>query len=181
MCCDFLEIGIFGRYCGSQNIGTFLTSSNEITLRFKTDSSAARHGFKISYQAVLATTVTIIGTNVVADNIKYINSHSGYPNNNYTNNYDQTTTIKAPVGKQIQISFIDFELENGVSCTYDYLEIGDFGRFCGSLSFKTITTQRDEITLRFRTDSSTVGRGFQISYHSISASNTPNITFIGTD
>jgi cubilin len=180
--CDYLEVGIFGRYCGSQNIGTFLTSINQITLRFKTDSSSASLGFKISYRAVLPTTVTIMGTNVVAnDNKKYINSHSGYPNTNYSNNSEQITRIVAQIGKQVQISYVDFALENSISCAYDYLEIGDFGKFCGSQSFKTITTQSNEITLRFRTNGSNVGRGFQISYRSVSASITPNITFIGTN
>jgi cubilin len=148
-------------------------------LRFRSDRSVVNRGFQISYRAVLATTVTIMGINVVANNsIKYINSHSGYPNTNYSNNYEQSTRIIAPIGKQIQISSIDFELEKSVPCAYDYLEFGDFGRFCGSLSFKTITTQSNEITLKFRTDGSNVGRGFQISYRSVLA---PNITLIGTD
>ncbi len=167
--CDYLEIGDFGKFCGSQSFKMITTQSNEITLRFRTDSSVVKRGFQISYRSISALNtpnITFIGTDVIAkDNINYIYSHPGYLNTNYTNNYDQNTTIRAPTGKRIQISSLGFDLESCSSFVQpDYLEIGDFGRYCGSQIIETFLSLSNEIALRFKTDGSNVRRGFQISY-----------------
>jgi hypothetical protein len=114
---DYLEIGDYGRFCGSEKFAPIISQSNKITFRFKTDERDVRPGFQISYRSVLVPNITIIGIDVFAfDYVKYIISHSDYPNTNYPDNYDRNTTIKAPVGKQILISSIDFNLELCSSC-----------------------------------------------------------------
>ena len=49
---------------------------------------------------------------------------TGYPNN-YDNNFNERQTFSAPPGQPIQISFMDFEVEEEPTCDYDYVEFSD--------------------------------------------------------
>ena len=95
-----------------------------------------------------------------------------YPND-YGNKMVCNWNISAPVGRQLRLELLSFELEKSGKCNLDYLEIidetsdgtGEIIRLCGSVEPKYIISSTDRsITLRFRSDIFVVRKGFSIKY-----------------
>ncbi|KAM4770928.1 adhesion G-protein coupled receptor G6 [Rhinophrynus dorsalis] len=95
-----------------------------------------------------------------------------YPEN-YPNTQDCKWTLKAPPGFIIQITFVDFEIEEAQGCMYDYLTInGDNNsKFCGftakGLSFNSTG---NEMILTFISDFSIQKKGFNLTYSHVAVS-----------
>lgn len=91
----------------------------------------------------------------------------------YTDNENCVWVIEFPVGKQISLRTKSFDLEyGGMSCMYDYVEIRDgadksaplFGKFCGSAKPPRFRSTGNSLYIRFVSDKSAVGDGFQFEY-----------------
>ncbi|XP_058026541.1 adhesion G-protein coupled receptor G6 isoform X3 [Ahaetulla prasina] len=94
--------------------------------------------------------------------------------NNYPNNQACKWTIRAPSGYIIQITFVDFDIEEASGCTYDHvtLDTGDKrDSYCGmtakGLSFNS---SRNEMILTFKSDFSIQKKGFSATYTRIAVS-----------
>ncbi|XP_063150408.1 adhesion G-protein coupled receptor G6 [Candoia aspera] len=96
--------------------------------------------------------------------------------NNYPNNQACKWTIRAPSGYIIQITFVDFDIEEASGCTYDrvILDTGDKVKkdlYCGmtarGLSFNS---SRNEMIVSFISDFSISKAGFNASYTRIAVS-----------
>ncbi|XP_070589739.1 adhesion G-protein coupled receptor G6 isoform X2 [Erythrolamprus reginae] len=94
--------------------------------------------------------------------------------NNYPNNQACKWTIRAPSGYIIQITFLDFDIEEASGCTYDFitLDTGDKrDSYCGmtakGLSFNS---SRNEMIVSFKSDFSIQKKGFSASYTRIAVS-----------
>ena len=109
---------------------------------FNSDASVHRKGF-------FATHSTVCGGHLQATNkLKHIYSHARYGEQNY-GTADCEWVIEASRGRNIQITFTAFEIEEEKSCSYDYVEVYSgvddssarlHGRFCGnSVSLMTTT------------------------------------------
>ncbi|KAK0178733.1 hypothetical protein PV327_007596 [Microctonus hyperodae] len=102
-------------------------------------------------------------------------SSPGYPNH-YPNNVNLCYRfLKTPNGCKLNMAILDFDLENSVGCTKDFLLFSNQNsRYCGrSLTgTKTILEfpRNNIIDVRFATDSFGIGRGFNIGFVQIPCS-----------
>ncbi|XP_034274819.1 adhesion G-protein coupled receptor G6 isoform X3 [Pantherophis guttatus] len=94
--------------------------------------------------------------------------------NNYPNNQACKWTMRAPSGYIIQITFVDFDIEEASGCAYDHvtLDTGDKkDSYCGmtakGLSFNS---SRNEMILTFTSDFSIPKKGFSATYTRIAVS-----------
>ncbi|XP_048125600.1 deleted in malignant brain tumors 1 protein-like isoform X2 [Alosa alosa] len=79
-------------------------------------------------------------------------------------------SLSAPYGQRILLTFSDLEMERCCSC--DYITVHDgssvghnqLGRLCHNSSLDTFHSSSNYMTVRFRSDSSVVGRGFQAQF-----------------
>ncbi|XP_034964745.1 adhesion G-protein coupled receptor G6 isoform X2 [Zootoca vivipara] len=88
----------------------------------------------------------------------------------YPNSQACKWTIRAPSGFIIQITFVDFEIEEAPNCIYDFLTIGE-KKVCGvtakGLSFNSTG---NEMIVTFTSDFSIQKKGFNASYTRVAVS-----------
>lgn len=132
---DSTDSHTLGRFCGSKLPHIISASSNEMYMVFKSDASIQRNGF-------LATHSTGCGGYLQATNkVKHFYSHARFGHNSYDKLANCDWTIEAEMGKNIQLTFLTFDIEDEQQCSFDYVEIFDgfgdsrgssYGKFCGS-------------------------------------------------
>uniref|UniRef100_A0A8C0RW72 Cubilin n=1 Tax=Canis lupus familiaris TaxID=9615 RepID=A0A8C0RW72_CANLF len=97
----------------------------------------------------------------------------GWPDN-YDNNLDCTVILTAPQNHTISLFFHSFGIEDSSECTHDFLEVRNgsdsssplFGTYCGTLLPDPIFSRNNKLYLRFKTDSATSNRGYEIVWTS---------------
>lgn len=156
-----------GRFCGSKIPHPISTSSNEMFMVFKSDVSVQRGGFA-------ATHSTACGGHLTATNrVKHFYSHARFGDYNYDNNADCDWTIEAEAGRNVQLTFLTFDIESETYCSYDYVDVfpgpddysgQKFGRYCGNNKPPDIISINEALLVRFRTDDTTTFKGFSVSY-----------------
>uniref|UniRef100_A0A671XF34 Cubilin n=1 Tax=Sparus aurata TaxID=8175 RepID=A0A671XF34_SPAAU len=153
---------LIGRYCGSSLPAPILSSSNFLWIRFRSDSSVSKAGFRAVYEVACGGTLS--GTGQL---------RSPYHPNAYPHNKDCEWVINQSEGYVVTLNFLSFDVEGG-SCRYDFVEVRDgstsssplLGTFCGaSIPPRVQSTQRS-MYVRFKTDSSVNNHGFEAAYGS---------------
>ncbi|XP_062989331.1 deleted in malignant brain tumors 1 protein-like [Elgaria multicarinata webbii] len=166
---DYVEIydgyvysHLLGRYCSSPT-KTFYSTSNVLTVRFFSDSSATRRGFHATYSSVYGTFPC--GGYLTYDSGSF--SSPFYPGN-YPNNADCVWTIINYNNLNIKLTFASIDTD----CLNDYVEIYDgylylrpIGRYCSSSNL-TFYSTTNVLTVKFFSDSSVRRRGFYATYSS---------------
>ncbi|KAM4693691.1 adhesion G-protein coupled receptor G6 isoform 2-T2 [Discoglossus pictus] len=96
-----------------------------------------------------------------------------YPNS-YPNSQDCKWILRAPPGFIIQLTFVDFEIEEAQNCMYDSLSINNgetTTKFCGitanGLSFNSTG---NEMIITFQSDFSIQKKGFNATYSQVAVS-----------
>lgn len=165
---DSTDAHTLGRFCGSKVPHHIIATSNQMYMVFKSDASVQRKGF-------FATHSTVCGGHLMAtQRVQHLYSHARFGDHNYDNNADCEWTIGAAPGAPffIQLTFLTFEIEPENDCSYDYVEIFNGvdtigssigGRIC-SYNNPGELRGEEELLVRFRTDSSVVGKGFSAAY-----------------
>ena len=77
---------------------------------------------------------------IATETEKYFYSHAKFGNQDYDHYMDCDWNIEAPVGKNIRLQFMSFDLEDQVECSCDYVEVfagydsssPTYGKFCGN-------------------------------------------------
>ncbi|CAG2062890.1 unnamed protein product [Timema podura] len=106
---------LLGELCTNQKSTVKYTSSGEnMYLRFISDSSFVGKGFRASYKTV----DSHCGGKMMSP-FGQIHS-SNYPDN-YGHNDDCMWYIEVDQNHVVKLSFIDFDIEAGYNCSYDYL------------------------------------------------------------
>ncbi|CAG9855166.1 unnamed protein product [Phyllotreta striolata] len=160
---------LMGKFCGFTLPPTLLSSSNIMTITFKTDITVNMDGF-------LATFVTLQEKDVCEGNYytpSGVIKSPRYPEP-YPNNRECTWTINVPPGQQITLNVTNFDIEFYAGCRYDWLEIRNggtsssplIGKYCGKTIPKIITSHTNKIYLLFKSDLSRSGTGFRITWSS---------------
>ncbi|XP_050435751.1 cubilin [Adelges cooleyi] len=179
---DYLEIHdgptikspLISRYCGSTKSDLpIFSSSNEVTILFKTDVSSAAEGFTIKYETICGGTYTE-STGIIESPF--------YPNP-YPNNRVCKYLISQPVGKAIRLTVLNMDIEDVTypNCVYDSLEIRDgdtenstrLATLCGyteKLPKLPFISTHNFMLLKFVTDSSNNNKGFRANYTTIDIS-----------
>ncbi|XP_015588432.1 tolloid-like protein 2 isoform X3 [Cephus cinctus] len=166
---DSPESHTLGRFCGSKLPHPILATSNQMYMIFKSDSSVQRKGF-------MAVHTTACGGHLVAtDRVKHLYSHAKYGYHNYDHRTDCDWTIEAPLGKNVHLSFMSFQLEDENECGYDFVEVysgldssgPSYGRFCGNSNTTDIISMNEALLVRFRTDDTITNKGFSAAFVAI--------------
>ncbi|XP_070708966.1 cubilin [Pempheris klunzingeri] len=167
---DYVEVrdgrmetdALIGKFCGSSLPAPIVSSTNFLWIRFRSDSSVSRAGFRAVY--TVACGGTLSGTGQL---------RSPYHPNAYPHNKDCEWVINQPEGHVVTLYFLSFDVEGG-SCRFDFVEVRDgstsssplLGTFCGvEIPPRLQSTQRS-MYIHFRTDSSVSNHGFEAAYGS---------------
>ncbi|XP_014300153.1 bone morphogenetic protein 1 [Microplitis demolitor] len=162
---DSSDSHTLGRFCGTKIPHPIIATSNQMFMLFKSDLSVQRKGF-------LASHTTACGGHLMATNeVKYIYSHVRYGTHNYDHRTDCDWTIEAPIGKNVHLSFLSFQLEYEEDCAYDFVEIysgldassPSYGKFCDS-NVTEIISMNEALLVRFRSDDTVSNKGFSAAY-----------------
>ena len=88
----------------------------------------------------MAEHLTVCGGHLSAeDTPTQLFSHAKFGDVNYDNKEDCDWIIEASEGKNVHLSFVNFELEDEQDCGYDFIEV--------SLKFKTKTKREQKLWL----------------------------------
>ncbi|KAJ7388696.1 Tumor necrosis factor-inducible protein 6 protein [Desmophyllum pertusum] len=95
----------------------------------------------------------------------------GYPNK-YPNYMDCDFQVPIPQNMTMNISFIDFDLEDESSCGYDYLKIiNDGGQvvstYCGQKTGHHVLLSGDHVVMKFHSDGGDQSKGFLIYFTAV--------------
>lgn len=108
----------------------------------------------------------------VSCNVVLTDSQGSFTSPCYPNDYPASQackwTIQAPTGFIVQITFLDFELEEAQGCIYDRIVINtgtSDAKFCGlTPNGLTLNSSGNVMEVSFNSDFSVQKKGFHISY-----------------
>ena len=105
-------------------------------------------------------------------------SSPGYPNS-YQNNLMCTYSIRVDPGKTVNLIFNDFQLEEDITCRFDFISIRDYdssnagrdlGKYCGTRVPAQVKSSGNELWVLFKSDGSVGKRGFRAVWNAIDSS-----------
>ncbi|XP_072414169.1 CUB and zona pellucida-like domain-containing protein 1 [Chiloscyllium punctatum] len=173
---DYIEIfdgssihsDLLSKFCQGSNL-RFASSSNSMTIYFRTDSSVTRSGFSAYYYTVPDSDDGSCGGYLET-------AYGSFTSPNYPYFYEDNEQciwyIRGDSDQRIKLKFTYVDLEVSSTCSYDYIAIYDgpstnsvlLSKFCSG-SDETFTSTSNSMTVYFRTDSSVTRRGFSASYY----------------
>ena len=164
--------GTLGRFCGNEIPPVLTSFSNIMHVKFTSDASVSDLGFSSSFITLPAHEAC---GGEIRQNFGIIRSPR-YPSR-YPSGLSCEWTIIGQPGSQIKLNITDFQIEEPSSSgnCYDYLEIRQgslansplIAKICGSsLRQRIFIGFTNQIYVRFVTDRSVSGRGFQIAFDS---------------
>ncbi|XP_015260845.1 PREDICTED: cubilin-like, partial [Cyprinodon variegatus] len=153
---------LIGKYCGSSLPAPIRSSSNSLWIRFKSDSSVSRAGFRAVYSVACGGTLSGTGT-----------FRSPYHPDPYPHNKVCEWVINQQEGYVVTLNFLSFDVEGG-SCRFDFVEVRDgstpssplLGKFCGDQVPPRLQSTQKSMYIQFSTDSSVSNHGFQAAFDS---------------
>lgn len=105
---DSPESHTLGRFCGSKLPHPISANTNEMYMVFKSDASVQKKGFVAHHS-------TACGGHLHATNrVKHFYSHAKYGDHSYESNSDCDWRIEADSGKNVQLTFLTFDVS--ISC-----------------------------------------------------------------
>ncbi|KAJ8389047.1 hypothetical protein AAFF_G00124440 [Aldrovandia affinis] len=168
---DFVEVRdgmaetgpLIGKYCGSTLPAPITSISSSLWIRFKSDSSVSRAGFRAMYEAGCGG--TLFGSGQI---------RSPFHPNSYPHDKTCEWVINQPAGYVVTLNFLTFDIEGSSGCRYDYVEVRDgssvssplIGRYCGSTVPALVQSTQGSMFIRFKTDASVSNHGFTAQYSS---------------
>ncbi|XP_059368386.1 adhesion G-protein coupled receptor G6-like isoform X3 [Carassius carassius] len=122
-----------------------------------------------------STTVAQSCQSSVSCNVVLTDSQGSFTSPCYPNDYPSSQackwTIQAPTGFIVQITFLDFELEEAPGCIYDRIVINtgtSDAKFCGlTPNGLTLNSSGNVMEISFNSDFSVQKKGFHISYKQV--------------
>ncbi|KAM6162076.1 cubilin isoform 2-T2 [Erethizon dorsatum] len=171
---DYLELydgpDRIGRYCGTDIPPSGSTMNSKLQVLFYTDGVGSHEkGFQMQW--------VVHGCGGELFGAMGSFSSPGYPGN-YPPNKECIWYIRTAPGRRIQLTIHDFDVEYESTCRYDVLEVyggPDFHsprltQLCAQRSSVTpmqVSSTGNELAIRFKTDSSINGRGFNASWQAL--------------
>ncbi|XP_055502765.1 deleted in malignant brain tumors 1 protein-like [Leucoraja erinacea] len=159
---------LLARLCSNPS-EALISSSNSMTIYFRSDHSVTSRGFIARYQSLPINNGHMCG-GYLGDAFGSLFS-PGYPYP-YPNNADCIWYIRVNSTQKVLLWFSVFELEATSSCSYDFVAVYDgpttdsalLGKLCIEAN-ETFTSTSNSMTIHFRSDSSQTRSGFAASYH----------------
>lgn len=130
---------LIDRFCGYDLPSSQVSSGHVLFIRFRTDDSVPRMGFKLRYQigafqckfqryACIDNIHDLCFTATCGGRISGASGRISSPNypSNYDANLDCEWTVQGPVGHYLKLSWTTVNMQYSENCTADYLEIRDY-------------------------------------------------------
>ncbi|XP_058537778.1 cubilin isoform X1 [Neofelis nebulosa] len=171
---DYLELydgpQRMGRYCGADLPPAGSTTGSRLQVLFHTDGVGHHErGFQMQW--------FIHGCGGELSGTTGTFSSPGYPNT-YPPNKECIWYINTAPGSSIQLTIHDFDVEYHTRCNFDVLEVyggPDFhapriAQLCAQRSSESplqVSSTGNELAIRFKTDSSINGRGFNATWQAV--------------
>ncbi|XP_071957134.1 A disintegrin and metalloproteinase with thrombospondin motifs 1-like [Antedon mediterranea] len=157
-------------FCGSRSSFHWTSETNMVKVEFHSDKGTSKKGFQADYESFEAeeTLADVASCDMMLAGFSGSISSPNYPKQ-YDNNDHCKANIDAKDTQVVQLTFEEFELEEGgPTCEYDYLQItqsvdGQSYKLCGSKS-KMVLQLQGEIKLLFHSDGSNTAKGYKASY-----------------
>ncbi|XP_049544721.1 cubilin homolog [Anopheles darlingi] len=154
-----------GKFCGDRLPAGYTSTGNVLLLKFRTDWSAPKPGFSLTYKIKCGGTFNDPEQELFSPSYP-----SMYPANQLCD-----YVIHAPLGKAIELEFQDFDIEKNSypKCDLDYVELYDgmvpsnqtlLGRWCSTKPPPRSISTKNVLLMRFVTDGSVAGRGFKANF-----------------
>ncbi|XP_037693302.1 cubilin [Choloepus didactylus] len=168
---------LMGTYCGAQT-PAFSSSRNSLTFQFSSDSSISGTGFLLEWFAAdmplgpLPTVATgACGGFLRTGEAPVFLFSPGWPGG-YGNRADCSWLLQAP-SSTVELNVLSLDLEQEQTCSYDQLVIRDgdsnvaqpLAVLCGREVPGPIRSTGEYMLIRFTSDSSVTGAGFNASFH----------------
>ncbi|CAG2164515.1 unnamed protein product [Oppiella nova] len=154
-----------------------------IVMMFRTDESKTKRGFLIKYKQLECTNDVVQEKASLPESAILPMPHSKcdyvftdkefmIQSENYSRSYANNLECSYYVRKNstkvcyLELTFIKFDVEASPECQYDYLEVGNTVRLCGTLQTETVRTyifDTNEKILRFHSDASNNRNGFLLN------------------
>lgn len=158
-----------GTYCGPTRPPLLTTQSQIMTITSENRGFWATGGFVASYVFIDASKVCGGHYTWLTGVIKSPNYPERYPNDKICE-----WIIQAPNNHQVALNIKKFHIERHANCVYDYLEIRNggsdtsplFGKYCGTDIPPRIVSFGNQIYVKFHSDFSRGGNGFDIEWDS---------------
>ncbi|XP_068094350.1 cubilin [Hyperolius riggenbachi] len=154
---------LLARLCGNSLPINYTSLGTAMYVRFRTDSSAPRIGFKARY-SIARCGGTHFGQSGIIQS-------PGYSSKNYPDSSACEWYFTGPTGHYLTITLESMDLQNSTECVNDYIEIREYdpsgnslGRFCGNTLPLPLRTSDSFAYVKFVSDGSVSGRGFRIQY-----------------
>lgn len=170
---DGINHNVLGPFCGARKPAElYVSKTNMLTIQLSTGSGDGilGRGFHFQYTTVQAPTAACGGVHTVeGQNIRVPVTGNGH----YEEDMKCTWVIMAPPGKFIMLHWISFNMEDR-DCRFDFVEIYDelpagggsnpLKTYCGTELPQDMVTQSRMITVKFQSDFSESGDGFELAY-----------------
>uniref|UniRef100_U3KLX7 Cubilin n=1 Tax=Oryctolagus cuniculus TaxID=9986 RepID=U3KLX7_RABIT len=168
---------LIGTYCGTQT-DSFSSTGNSLTFHFYSDATITGRGFLLEWFAmdIPAGPVPTIASGACGGFLTTRDApvflfSPGWPNN-YNNRVDCTWLIQAP-GSTVELNILSLDIESHPTCSYDSLVIRDgdnnlaqqLAVLCGREIPGPIRSTGEYMFIRFTSDISVTGAGFNASFH----------------
>uniref|UniRef100_A0A8C5PBH1 Cubilin n=1 Tax=Leptobrachium leishanense TaxID=445787 RepID=A0A8C5PBH1_9ANUR len=169
---------VLGTYCGMSLQPSLFSSGGSMTVQFISDNSLSKRGFLLDWIAIdfpsgpLPTIAPgACGGRLITGEVPMFFFSPGWPNQ-YTSRLDCTWVIRSPEST-VELNILTLDIEKYRSCNYDKLVIRDgdnnespeLATLCGREVPGPIRSSGDSMFIRFSSDSSGSGQGFNASYH----------------
>ncbi|KZC14141.1 Cubilin [Dufourea novaeangliae] len=157
---------LIGKYCGTDIPTQIISQTNQLYLKFVSDSSRQYPGFSIEWDSTTrgcGGTMSAASGDIVSPN---------YPQS-YMHHADCYWKIAVAAGSLIRLLIVDLDLEHHEKCRFDYIEIyegldlNNKQRYCGNPYPKVIQAKSNMMTVRFRSDFTNSGHGFHLKYETL--------------
>nr|QNH72401.1 toxin candidate TRINITY_DN17935_c0_g1_i1 [Ceriantheomorphe brasiliensis] len=174
-----------GKYCGSSVPPLINSGTSSLWIKVKTTRSKTNKGFEAEWTTFLKETSTLAPTTIpttIPTTFGYdcggiLTSNSGrFVSPNFPRLYPPGRTciwiIRVQPNMTVDLLFRSFSLEFHKSCLYDYVSVRDgsteasplLGIHCGTNAPQKMQSFGNSFWIKFRSDSSTAGTGFEAFY-----------------
>jgi len=159
---DYVEVnGV--KYCSGSSPRDIVTSGDELNIRFFSDRSVARRGFKLKYTELPATSPAVPSG---CGGSKFPAAGETFASKNFPGVYDNFLDCEWELipaeGKYAKLTVNSFDIENHSSCAYDCLAINGH-KTCGT-SVPASQILESGASLKFHSDYSVTKGGFSASF-----------------
>ena len=170
-----------GKFCGLSVPERISSSSESVLVHFQSDYSVAHNGFRLGSEVLQSvgkhnsnltlSEWAVEGCGGILTKPNGILESPNYPNI-YPSNVECLWYIQTRLGQSIELNIEDFYLE-GDRCQWDFLAVyggpddssPQLTRLCNRRSENTtVTSQGNNMMIRFKSDSAVEGKGFRASY-----------------